>query len=355
MINMKNNKVDNLYISNRIDDYLKYRYKLKRKSKLIKAMPKATALALSIILFGRGFTNKYSLLKSNSEQFESPNEIYNVIEQNEHLDENEKEMIYYISDFIEDYYQYFDKELVSKRLEDFEVKYKKTNDRSVVGSWSPFSQKMCFYNINNSTQIKNDQDVASHEMMHLVCRQQFLNYSTTLGEAIDSLICYEYSDYEDINLYYKHILIAQCLCELTTSDTVVESYLQADLKLLKKEIKKIDASNTRVNRLIMNIESFHNAFCDYAYYLGQNLNEIEYRDYLNAVTKKDNILTDIEKDLKYYYEKKEGRSITEDDVMYQYLSALVHNDDIVVKQDDNYKIYLDENSHPPKSKYFVKQ
>ena len=41
--------------------------------------------------------------------------------------------------------------------------------------------------------------------------------------------------------------------------------------------------------------------------------------------------------------------------MYQYLSALVHNDDIVVKQDDNYKIYLDENSHPPKSKYFVKQ
>lgn len=312
---------------------------------------------MGLLAFTIGTSPIIYLLENNLKEnagntFTSASEVYKCIDGNDNLDDNEKEIIYYISDFIEDYYYYLDTDLVENQLSKFDIKYKNTTEQSITGSWHPITKNMKFYTFDSSDDLEKNQSVASHELLHLLSTSVLSGYSKFLYEGITSLINYEYSQGQYCNLYYKQVLITQSLCEILGGKCVVKSYLQSDEDIIKDRLLKMDNDEDRVDRLFKNFDRYQYIYDELIDYVEIELDDSTYQDYCEISKLKKEILINIAEDLKYYYEAKTQKELSSSDIMADYLDRLIEDDCQIVIDDNKTTIYFNDWNIP--SSYFPK-
>lgn len=322
------------------------------KSRNIK---KKAAVGLLTFTIGTGpiiYLLENNLKDNAGNTFTSASEVYKCIDENDNLDDNEKEIIYYISDFIEDYYYYMDTDLVENQLSKFDIKYKNTTEQSITGSWHPIIKNMNFYTFASSDELDKNQGVASHELLHLLSTSILSGYSKLLYEGITSLINYEYSEGEYCNLYYKQVLVVQSLCEILGGDCVIKSYLQSDEDIIRDRLLKIDNDEDRVDRLFKNFDRYQYIYDESIDYFEIELDDNTYQEYCEIKELEQDVLTSIVEDLKYYYETKTKKELSASDIMADYLDRLIEDNNQIVIDDNKTTIYFNDWNIP--SLYFPK-
>ena len=282
------------------------------------------------------------------ERVSNTSDLYKSINSNENLDDKEKEILTYVSDFISDYYYYMDDEDVNQKLSTFDIKYEETSDNHLAGTWNSWFNEMTFYNCDYSVELNSNQDVVSHELYHLLSGDI---YNPCLREGITSLINYEYSNYQNTDGYFKQLLMSQILCEIIDPELIIKSYLQSDISILKTELLKIDDDKSRFKRLLNNMENYQLLFDQYLNYVEVELDEITYNEYLQLKDCKQNLLDSIKEDLQFYYQQSGKESNSE--LVNNYLEKLVFDYDKIIENDNKKVVYICDRNIP--SNYFTKQ
>ena len=189
-------------------------FKLRKEERIKNLKMLIALLATANIAMGAGistFLIQKLVMPHYHERVSDVSSLYKSIEENTNLDKNEKKILNYVSEFIDEYYYYMDKNEVEDKLSNFDIEYKTQKDKNVTGSWNSMFCDMTFYTMSSSKDLKNNSEVVSHELYHLLSGDI---YNKCLAEGIASLINYEYSDYENQDSYYKQLLIAQIFCEI---------------------------------------------------------------------------------------------------------------------------------------------
>ena len=222
-------------------------------------------------------------------------------------------------------------------------------DKNVTGSWNSMFCDMTFYTMSSSKDLKDNSEVVSHELYHLLSGDI---YNKCLAEGIASLINYEYSDYENQDSYYKQLLIAQILCEIIDPELVVKSYLQADTSIITDELFKIDNNKTRYKRLFKNLSRYQEIFNEYLEYTEVDLEKGSYNDYLNLKNIEEDLLKSIKSDLKFYYDHSKNRK--DEATVEDYFDKLTTDYDKVVNSNNNKNKIVYMGDYNTESKYLRK-
>ena len=231
--------------------------------------------------------------------------VSTAISNNDNIDEKEIKYLDNIKSFFNDYEKYIDVKLAFERLEKFDIIYKESKENSPIitgGSWSSKDNNITYY-ITAKDNEEERKNVISHELLHLVSTHDSY-YPKVLSEGITSVISKEYGFGDDS--YNKYRLITYMLCEVVSSDTVIESYLKGDFSIIEKKLNEIDPSKELCNKLKENLDNYYDYDSMVISYYGRDLDELEDCMYLSHVSMRDECIENIADTLYGYYVKKNG-------------------------------------------------
>ena len=312
------------------------------------------------LAFSLALTNSCNMLlrQNRKECFSSADSVYEYVEKNPYLDDNEKESLYYVEGFINDYYYLLDAEVLKHRLQVFDIDYKDL-DSNIYGSWKSNIDVVNLYCCDNSLDIKKNKSTISHELYHVLSVNNDKEYSECLSEGITSLLNYEYSDFNNSDLYIKERQIARLLTILVGKENMIDSYLNFDIYKLKSNLKKISTNKEKLKDLFDSIEEYHKLNIESFSYINKTLDSETYKEYKKNYKKKYELSIKIAADLNYYAKSKK---LEFNDDFYIALNSFVNENDEVMEIDSNYYVYLDDsdikmytiNNNSNKEKVLVK-
>lgn len=196
------------------------------------------------------------------------------ISNNNNINKEEKEYLNGIDVFLNDYEQYIDIPLVCDRLEKFDIIYKNSSQESSVittGKWSRDNDKIIYY-ITDFDSEERRKKVINHELLHLVSFHDNY-YPSVLTEGVTSTICCEYNLNEDS--YSKYRLITYMLCEIVSSDIVIESYLKGDFSIIEKKLYEIIPDNKLIENLKLCLDNSYEYNHIVSKYIGLSFDNTE--------------------------------------------------------------------------------
>lgn len=270
------------------------------------------AVTLSSILFINGVSSAYKLSREKSNEISNSSynqeTLYNSININPNLTDEEKDIIYNISDFVDDYYEFIDYDNACYQLQNFDIEYKPQEkaDIATAGDWDYISHYMRFYIIDDSQYSLKNNTVAKHELVHLISVNGDF-FPLALEEGIDSLICAEYD--QEYDAYYKQRIITMMLCEIIDPEIIIESYLQKDFNIIKEELLKIDDDKSKIKKLEKLLEKYQEAFNKNTKTVGKSLNKLEHKIINKKIDEENEILAEINNILCDYYKTKTNKKI----------------------------------------------
>lgn len=320
-------------IVNRINDEISSirRYYVKKYELNNKVLSFSLAFSLAL-------TNACSFILNNQKRdsFESSLEVYEYIDKNPYLDENEKESLYYVEDFINEYYYLLDAESLRRRLQEFDIDYKEL-DSNIYGSWKSNINVVNLCYCDNSSGISKNKSIISHELYHMISVNKDGEYSACLSEGIASLLNYEYSDFNNSDLYVKERQIARLFSILVGKEDMMNSYLNSDMNSLKKSLMKISTDKDRVVELFDDIEMYHKLNVESFSYINKTLEKEEFDKYQDLNNKKYDFCIRIATNLNHYAKSKELKF---NDDFYKAMNTFVNGNDEVMELESKYYIYL---------------
>lgn len=332
------NKRDAIYsCEKRLDDIRKiYLKDYNRNNKIL-----SFSLAFSML-----FSNAtYKLItRHNEEVFTNSNTVYEYVDRNPYLDEEEKESISYIDDFIKDYYYLLDVEALRDKLSTFDIDYRKGKHDSlesskILGSWKPNINVVNFYYCDNSSDISDNKSAAAHEYYHLMSTKYDSEYSECLSEGVTSLLNYEYSDFENVDFYTKEREISRMISMLVEREDLVKSYTHCDNDILKNSLYKISTDKDVLKSLFKNMDRFHSTNLKTLDYLDRTLDKEEYSKYKNISDERYRLMVEVAKNLNHYAMSK---GISRDDDFYLALTNFLTSDIDEMEMEGKY--YLTQNN-----------
>ena len=232
-------------------------------------------------------------------------ELYISVSDNNNLDNDEKDLLEDIRPFLTDYEKYIDTKLACDRLEGVDIIYKESDESGPIvtkGNWSDKNNKIIYYSHDKDT-ADTKKEVLDHELIHLVSTHSEY-FPKVLSEGITSTICNEYGFGNDS--YTKYRLITYMLCEVVSSNTVIESYLKGDYSIIEKKLNEIDPNKELSSKLRENLSDFYEYDYMVSSYYGRDLDELEDCMYLSHVSMRDECIENIADILYGYYTKKTG-------------------------------------------------
>ena len=331
------NKKDAIYIyKKRLEDVRKIYVKdYDRNNRIL-----SFSLAFSML-----FSNAtYRLINSKTEEvFTNSSEVYEYINRNPYLDEEEKKSIYYIDEFVNDYYYLLDVEALKDKLPTFDIDYRKGKNDSlesskILGSWKPNINVINFYYCNNSADISDNKSAAAHEYYHLMSAKYEGKYSECLSEGVTSLLNYEYSDFKNVDFYKKEREIARMISILVGRENLIKSYTHCDNDILKNSLHKISTDDDVLKSLFKNIEDFHKTNLKILDYLDRTLDRKEYFEYQKITDQRYRLMVEVAKNLNHYAMSKE---ISHGDDFYLVLNKFLTSDIDEMQMDGKYYLTQD--------------
>ena len=295
-----------------------------------------------------------------------------AISNNDNIDDKEKKYLEDIKSFLSDYEKYIDEKIAFERLEKFDIIYKENKENGPIitkGSYSGKDDEIIYYITDNDNEEKRKR-VISHELLHLVSTHDNY-YPKVLNEGITSVICYEYNLNEDS--YFKNRLIAYMLCEIVSSETVVESYLKGDFSIIEKKLYEIIPDKKIIEKLEENLNAYYEYNNLTNEYLGKELDEYKDAIYKGYSDARDESLNKIANILCGYYTKKEDKLVGDSKTVEEMFKSGDTNNDYDLKMSiyntelrkDNYSrfynfnkkiaIYSITNTFEEKTAYFNKR
>lgn len=287
------------------------------------------SLALSNV--GITFSND-----KDGESFTSSKAVYGYIDKNPYLDKNEKESLHYVENFVNDYYYLLDVETLKERLQIVDIDYKDL-ESNVYASWKSNIDVINLYYCKNSGGISDNKSIISHELYHMFSVNHDKEYSECLSEGMASLLNYEYSDFENSDLYVKERQIARLFSILVGKENMMDSYLNFDMNKLKKSLKKISTNKQKLEGLFQKIEEYHKLNKESFKYINKTLDIDTYKKYEELNDKKYELAVGIAADFNYYAMSKE---IEMDDKFYTAINTFSNTNDEVMEIDNKYYVYL---------------
>ena len=295
------------------------------------------------------------------------------ISSNSNINEEEKEYLNGIDVFLNDYEKYIDIPFACEKLENFDILYKDCEDKGSVitkGIWSKSKGKITYYITDDESEELRKKTI-NHELLHLISSHDGY-YPGILNEGITSVICYEY-DLSTDYCYDKYRLITYMLCEIVSSETVVESYLKGDFSIIEKKLYEIIPDN----KIIENFKENLNTYYEYNNLtnecLGKELDEYKDAIYKGYSDARDESLNKIANILCGYYTKKEDKLVGDSKTVEEMFKSGDTNNDYDLKMSiyntelkkDNYSrfynfnkkiaIYSITNTFEEKTAYFNKR
>ena len=186
--------------------------------------------------------------------------LEDVVFENSHLDEDEKELLLEFQQIIDDN-PYLDKNEVYKNLSDINIIYqsKESGDSTVIGMYYPNK---------NQIRIINDDwnhSVLIHELIHCIySNQDNRSLPVFFQEGVTELIANEYfsdNPFLEIDSYPFEVTMVKMLCEMVGEDTVLEVYTTGDEELLIRKLSKemgIFSSKKFINNLDEMFQEYKN-------------------------------------------------------------------------------------------------
>ena len=263
------------------------------------------------------FSIAFSILLSNGingllntrdvDRFQSAESVYEYIDKNPYLDEEEKESLYYVSDFVDDYYQLLDASVLRNRLQNFDIDYKAALSEApgIYGAWMPNINVVKFYYCDNSDDISKNNSIASHEYYHLLSVKYNKEYSECLSEGVTSLLNYEYSDFNNKDYYVKERQIARMLSMIIGKDELIESYLEYDNDMLKKSLKEISTNKEELDSLFENMEKLHSVNIKISKYVEKVLSDEEYDKFDKLLREKQRLTIEVARNINHFARSKD--------------------------------------------------
>ncbi len=237
------------------------------------------------------------------------------ISSNSNINEEEKEYLNGIDVFLNDYEKYIDIPFACEKLENFDILYKDCEDKGSVitkGIWSKSKGKITYYITDDESEELRKKTI-NHELLHLISSHDGY-YPGILNEGITSVICYEY-DLSTDYCYDKYRLITYMLCEIVSSDTVIESYLKSDFSLIEKKLYEIIPDKSLTRKLVDSFENctkYNNCIMNV---LGIELGEKEQQEFKENEEKLCKSIDEISNILCKYYITKTGKLIGDSKVV----------------------------------------
>ena len=278
------------------------------RKKYIKQENKLIVLALvSIYGFNVLASNLNNILKRFDKR-DSVDDMKTSISDNTNINEEEKKYLNGIDVFINDYEKYIDVPFACYNLENFDILYKDCREKGSVvtkGSWSKSRGEIIYY-ITDDEDDEKRQKVINHELLHLISSHEE-NYPGILNEGVTSVICYEYNLNTDS--YDKYRLITYMLCEIVSSNTVIESYLKSDYSLIENKLYEIIPDKNLISMLSDRFDDCEEYTSRTKEMLGIELDEDEQEEFTKYEKKLNKSLEEISKILCAFYMTKTGKFI----------------------------------------------
>ena len=324
-----------------------------------------------IFVLGPGF----NFIKNKLEEFNSKNRInriYSSVSNNDNINNEEKNYLNNIKTFLTDYEKYVDVKVACERLENLDIIYKESKEDGPIitkGAWSGNNDKITYYITSNDSK-KERKSVINHELLHLISTHDTY-FPQVLTEGITSTICYEYNFSEDS--YFNNRLITYMLCEVISSDVVIESYLKGDYSIIEKKLYEIIPDNKTIEKFRENLANYYEYDHLVSRYLEKDLDEYDETIYKGYSEIRDESLYEIADTLCGYYTKKTDKLVGDSKVVEEMFKLNNMNGDYDLKMSiynaelrkDNYSrfynydkkiaIYSITNSFDATTAYFNKR
>ena len=239
---------------------------------------------------------------NDDDSFQSTESVYEYIDKNPYLDDEEKESLSYVSDFIDDYYNLLDASVLRDRLQNFDIDYKDSKPEApgIYGAWMPNINVVKFYYCENSDDISKNASIASHEYYHLLSVKYDKEYSECLSEGVTSLLNYEYSDFKNKDYYVKERQIARMLSLIIGKDKLIQSYLKYDSDMLKKSLREISTNREQLDNLFVNMKELHNINIEISKYVEKVLSDEEYDKFEELLNKKQKLVVKVARNINHF-------------------------------------------------------
>lgn len=259
------------------------------------------------------------------------------ISDNRNINEEEKEYLNGIDVFLNDYEKYIDVPFACENLENFDILYKDCEEKGSVvtkGTWSKSKGEITYY-ITDDENKERRQKIINHELLHLVSSHDGY-YPAVLNEGITSTICYEYDLSSDS--YDKYRLITYMLCEIVSSDTVIESYLNGNYSIIEDKLYKIIPDKNLIAKLSDSFDNFDKYSNLTKSKFGLALDEDEQKEFKKNEEKLDQSTDEISKILNAFYISKTGKNVGD----YETIQSMFDSDKIYEDFDLKMSIYNTE-------------
>lgn len=281
-------------------------------SKSSKNRIKYLSFLISSFIFIGGISSAINSFRRNKEDVQVSKEdikyLYTAINSNPNLNDEEKESLSNLYEFIEDYYYLIDFDFACFKLNTFDIKYEEIEDVSIpaTGTWNHSTNDMTLYLTDDEDIDFSDNPIVDHELLHLISVDNSY-FPRALEEGIDSLVISEYDSFNDA--YHKQRVITMMLCEIVDPDIIIESYLKKDFSIIEKELLKIDSDSNLLAILEESLDSYQDIFLDINKYYGKDLDDEEVEEAKTYFEDEHTVVEKINDILCHYYTLKTEKEV----------------------------------------------
>lgn len=186
-------------------------------------------------------------------------DIVSLVNENQKLLPEEKELILSNKDFFDDNLQYMDHNHVKTMLQNLHINYLSRSNGIISGQYYPYSYFINMYNVNNF--IEANKSTLTHELYHAfaIPKGSFdaLGYGYKTIEALNMIITNEYNaeafgydmGYEVLKPY------AKILCEIVPNDTLKHSFFSGNVSLINNYLRSIVNDDAMIKDLFTTIDA----------------------------------------------------------------------------------------------------
>lgn len=213
--------------------------------------------------------------------YEKDNQVvFHAVLKNEKLDDNEKELLYNLSDVVSDN-PYIDKVAVYNRLKDLDIEYverpESYND-SVYAIYYYKDNKVYVFNNEENVNLK----IALHELIHSIfTNENTIKLPKYIIEGTTQLLTDEYfssTPFVEKNTYPYEMTMVKILCEMVGSEKVLEAYTTGNMNVILDELSKVQPKEIS-NEFLNDVNIMFNNFSDNIHIPEATYNSIsEYMD-----------------------------------------------------------------------------
>lgn len=205
-------------------------------------------------------TNTAAVTANETTSVLTLNDLYEAINSNDNLNENEKKVLDNVMPFLQDYSDYISYNDLIDNLSNFDIVYEnreRTKDFNLGGTWSRSNQLITLYN-SKEEDLLNEDSCINHEMVHLLCEHKN-DYPRFFTEGLDALVCEEYG-FDSFGHYPCQVLFSRMLCEVIDPEIVMESYIKQDFSIIRNELLKIDSNEEKLDAMLNELDNFHEKY-----------------------------------------------------------------------------------------------